>query len=297
MDVQASIHYDEATTAEVSKKRKRDAEDDHEGPEQKKVYIENGTLGIEALHRDVGSPYRLASTPYPRQEIDLTVDLFKVYSLEEIAASVARGGENPVKMGKTYKKHMRTMKLSGKFDAVKKRENDGLFDMLIIPDEEWKAKEIQGKDLRAGLGAAARSSLPQAMSMLKGRIPKDLWDPAALALNEPTVNVAAAARHAAGSHGKTFGQGANLAAAAARQTKTAMEQARPQRSNKKRSYTEETYAGYSESYTEGAFNDDDGASRQGDEDRQQRRKKQSTEYGRIQSAMQRASYGSSTVGA
>lgn len=62
MDVQASIHYDEATTAEVSKKRKRDAEDDHEGPEQKKVYIENGTLGIEALHRDVGSPYRLAST-------------------------------------------------------------------------------------------------------------------------------------------------------------------------------------------------------------------------------------------
>lgn len=47
--------------AETSNKRKRESDDDG-GPEQKKVHIENGTPGIEALHRDVGPPYRLAST-------------------------------------------------------------------------------------------------------------------------------------------------------------------------------------------------------------------------------------------
>jgi len=49
-----------------SNKRKRETDDDG-GQEQKKVQIENGTPGIEALHRDVGPPYRLSSarkTPF-----------------------------------------------------------------------------------------------------------------------------------------------------------------------------------------------------------------------------------------
>lgn len=51
----------EANPTEMSNKRKRETDDDGD-QEQKKVHIESGTPGIEALHRDVGPPYRLAST-------------------------------------------------------------------------------------------------------------------------------------------------------------------------------------------------------------------------------------------
>lgn len=294
MDMQTSS-YDEATT-EASNKRKRDTLEDHEGPEQKKVHIENGTLGIEALHRDVGPLYRLSSTPYPKAPVDHTIDLFKVYSLEDIAKDVARGGDNPVKMGKTYKKHMRTMGLSGKFDAVKKEDDEmGLFDMLKIPEDEWNEAETLGKDLHAGLSTTARSNLAQAMSMSKGRIPKELWDTSLLALPEPSAPVAA--RQAAGLNRKALGHGSNLTAAPPRQTKAAAEPARPQRKTKKRSYTDETFEGY-EGYTEGVYEEtvDDGAFRPGDEDRQKRRKKDSNSY-HFQPTMRHASFGPGTVGA
>lgn len=287
--------FDESSTnpIEVSNKRKREAGDDG-GQEQKKVHIENGTPDIEALHRDVGPPYRLASAPYPKALVDLTVDLFKVYSLEDIAKDVARGGENPKKMGKTYKKHMRLMKLSGKFDAVKKRDDEvGLFDMLQMPDEEWDQSQTLGKNLQNGLGAAARSNLAQAMTMSKGRIPKDRWDPSVLALAEPVAPTAAAAKSASvtGTNQKIPLQRPNVAANQSRLPKTAAEQARPQRNIKKRTYTDDGFEGYGEGYADDVT--DDGGFRSGDE---KRRKKDTSGY-HFSPTMRHAGYGPGTVGA
>lgn len=207
----------------------------------------------------------------------MTIDLFKVYSLENIAQDVARGGPNPKKMGKTYKKHMRVMELSGKFDAVKKREDEvGLFDMLQMPDEEWSHTQTLGKNLQSGLGTVPRSNLAQAMSMSKGRIPKNCWDPSVLALTDTAAPVAATGKLAStiGLNKKGPGQSTSVAATAPplRTSKNATEQPRPQRNIKKRTYTDDGFEGYGEGYADDNMADD-GAFRPGDEDRQQRRKK------------------------
>lgn len=245
--------------------------------------------------------------------VDLTIDLFKVYSLETIAEDVARRGPNPKKMGKTYKKHMRVMALSGKFDAVKKREDEmGLFGMLQMPDEEWSHTQTLGKNLQNGLGTAARSNLVQAMSMSKGRLPKDCWDPSVLALSDPVAPVAAASKSASTIVPNRRIPGATTATAPpVRQVKTAAEQLRPQRNIKKRTYTDDGFEGYGEGYADDNMADD-GAFRPGDEDRQQQRKKvgkdpwvdpacmtnylQDSRYTHFPT-LQHSSYGPGTVGA
>lgn len=205
--------------------------------------------------------------------MDLTVDLFKLYSLEGIANSVARGGENPRKMGKTYKKQMRTSGLSGKFDAVKKQDNElGLFDMLQVPDEEWDRK-MQGIKPKDRFDEAVKSNMAQAMTMSKGRIPKDQWDPTALALSDPPAPVVAATKPGVNNQ-RIPAQGPPLASAQSRMPKVPAEKARPQRNKGKRGYKDEDFKGYGDGYADDTA--DDPSFRPGDEETTQRRKKVGT---------------------
>ncbi|KAH8821847.1 Rox3 mediator complex subunit-domain-containing protein [Xylogone sp. PMI_703] len=232
---------------ESSNKRKRDFED-HGDREQKKVHIEAGRLGIEDLHMDVGEKYLLCRTrhevvrPHPSQ------DLFQLYGLGPIAASVARllpnGQKNVIR--KTYKGYMKNLGLSGQFDAVKKdlEDPDTLFAMTVAPDEEWEVHNRRGREIEKGMAELASNSLGRAMTMAKGVVPKELW-------NSSVLGELAAQDHTSIVKQATSKLPTAASAPAVREPINARtEIPRPKRNIKKRTYGDSSFEGYGEGYVD-----------------------------------------------
>ncbi|KAI2641732.1 Rox3-domain-containing protein [Hypomontagnella submonticulosa] len=179
----ADMSHDSTMTDSYTNKRKYPFDDtgDHE---QKKVHLENRRVGIENLHLDVGEKYLLCSTPYPVSYPCLSDDLFEMFGLTGIAAEVARTKPNGEKnaLRKTYKGQIKTLGLSGHFDAVKKEPDapDGLRFMAGMPEDVWFSREVNGKEIESGLSQSCQKHLERAVTMAKGPIPKAIWDSSVL---------------------------------------------------------------------------------------------------------------------
>ena len=121
---------------------------------------------------------------HPQKQPDLSRDLFELYSLNPIAAKVARVLPNGEKNGlrKTYKGQIKELGISGKFDvAVHDEESPGgLLAMMREPEHEWTVNQRMGKEIERGLPQNVRAALPAAMTMAKGIIPKAMWDSSVL---------------------------------------------------------------------------------------------------------------------
>ncbi|KAE9375009.1 Rox3-domain-containing protein [Stipitochalara longipes BDJ] len=289
-DIALEIVHDE-----VSNKRKRDVGDTGDR-DQKKVHVEDSRASIDDLHLDVGEKYLLCRTPHPARLPDLKQDLYALYTLEDLAKSVARtnpDGSKAVKLRKTYKNHIKEHGVSGAFDSVKKEMDapDTLMAMMLAPEEEWDAQYTRGKEVGKGLPENVMASMGKAFTMAKGIIPKTTWNASVLGeLNVPAQTESKVLQNGS----KTpIPQNPSIARTAK------SDAARPKRSVKKRTYGDSSYEGYGEGYVdddaqETGYSTGDGEDRGGS----RKRPKKTTQSHSFQNPpMRQNSYGPGMVGA
>ncbi|KAI1761303.1 Rox3-domain-containing protein [Hypoxylon sp. FL1150] len=267
----ADMSHDSTIADPYSHKRKYHFDDagDHE---QKKVHLEDRRVGIENLHLDVGEKYLLCSTPYTASWPSLSDDLFELFGLTGIAADVARTKPNGEKnaLRKTYKGQIKTLGLSGHFDAVKKEIDDpeGLLALTGMPDDVWYSREVSGKDIEKGLSSNHQAQLHRAATMVKGTIPKSVWDSSVLGDLAPgsiTKKPDQATRQTAPSTPAASAPGVTP-----KPNKPLTPQIdRARRLGKKRSYQDSSFEGYGEGY-----DDDTGGYSTADADDRVKRRKQ-----------------------
>jgi len=192
-------------------------------------------------------------------------DLFERYSLNPIAAKVARvlpsGEKNSLR--KTYKGKIKELGISGKFDVTVHDEETpgGLLAMMREPEHEWTVNQRLGKEIERGLPQNVRGALPAAMTMAKGATPKQMWDSSVLGeLDIPEKKAAAQVPSKPISVGM---QRTSSQQSAARLTKQDM--ARPKRAVKKRGYDESSFEGYGEGYVDDDMVDAGYSTGEGDE--------------------------------
>lgn len=174
--------------------------------------------------------------------------MYALYTLEDLAKSVARtnpDGSKAVKLRKTYKNHIKEHGVSGAFDSVKKEMDapDTLMAMMLAPEEEWDAQFTRGKEVSKGLPENVMASMGKAFTMARGIIPKTSWNSAVLGeLNAPAQ---AESLKAMQNGSKTpIPQNPNIARTAKADV------ARPRRSAQKRTYGDSSYEGYGEGYVD-----------------------------------------------
>lgn len=294
MALDLSIHNDD-----ISNKRKREMEDTG-NREQKKVHVEERKLCIEDLHLDVGKIYQLCRTPHPQKQPDLSRDLFELYSLNPIAAKVARVLPNGEKNGlrKTYKGKIKELGISGKFDvAVHDEESPGgLLAMMREPEHEWTVNQRMGKEIERGLPQNVRAALPAAMTMAKGIIPKAMWDSSVLGeLDIPEKKAAAQvpSRLLPGGMQRTSSQ---QPASIPRST-SKQDLARPKRAIKKRGYDESSFEGYGEGFVDDDMLDAGYSTGEGDDRGGSKRRKKTSLNQNQYGPSRHGSYGPGMVGA
>lgn len=264
-------------------KRKRLAEDsgDHA---HKKMHLDTPPLGIEDIHIDVGEKYLLCSRPVVQPRYSTSEDLFEMFGLNDLAAKMAREKPNGEKnaLRKSFKSQVKELAIDGAYDTKKDERQDddpeGFFAMLSLPEDVWYAHNVKGKEIQDGLSDHVLAGLPKAMTMSKGKVRKEHWDPYILGslespaqLVDSTPNPPTSARPSelntpSGSTPSTLAR-----PKASNQALTpGHDPARPRRNIKKRSYGDTSYEGYGEGFPD----DDAGGYSTGDgENGTKRRKK------------------------
>ncbi|KAI0023592.1 Rox3-domain-containing protein [Xylariomycetidae sp. FL0641] len=239
--------------------------------EQKKVHIEDPRkIGIADLHLDVGEKYLLCSTPYSLPSVNLSEDLYEKYGLTGIAAEVARVKPNGEKnaLRKTYKGQIKTLGLSGHFDVVKK-EPSTLMGLVCVAEEDWHNRVVAGRDIDRGFSQATQASLTKATTMARGHIPKEAWDSSVLGDLAPGNLSKKGLQDPTGRAGTTPGTPIGSAAGAVGKSVKVLPQVdRARRINKKRSYQDSSFEGYSD-----AYGDEDGGGYSTGEDRSSKLKR------------------------
>jgi hypothetical protein len=227
----------------------------------------------------------LTSTAHLPSKPSLSQDLFALYNLDAIAATVARelpdGSKH--KLRKTYKGKIKDLGLHGKFDVSVRQDDapDSFMAMLRAPEEEWNHLNRAGKEIERGLGNNLLAMLPSATTMAKGNIPKGLWDGSVLGEMEvgeskkgTPVPTSAPAKSTPTPNSK--GLGGSVPPAQQQQIRAQkVDAARPKRSIKKRTYDDSTFEGYGEGYVDDEMEAGGYSTGDGDErgQSQKRRKK------------------------
>ena len=190
-----------------------------------------------------------AVIPQP-QHPPLTANLFSLYGLQPLVATVARQdpvtGEKINRLRKSYEGHLKTMGLSGKNKAVKHEPAKGmsLKELTTWPEEEWQNQKVAGKDVHQGLPAEIVAKLDKAMQMQPGPVPNnehwegELGHEKIRPLDPKVSKIAQKAPAAVKSNGQVNGTSANA------------EAIRPKRTGRKRRYDEHSFEGYGEGFVD-----------------------------------------------
>lgn len=234
---------------------------------------------------------------HPPKLPSLSDDLFQLYGLESVAASVARFLPDGKKNGlrKTYKGKIKDLGINGKFDVSVQDEDapGGLMMMMREPELEWNVSKVAGGlDLRQYHGKRMREDakgwpMPQtpetvlrkALTFNPGIIPRGLWDDSAIRLDGDKDKTGAQKSGSYVGSQKTsssFGalSGGNLGSlSSGYRPPKAQELARPKRAIKKRGYDESSFEGYGEGFVDDEMGDGGYSTGDGDERGGKRRKK------------------------
>ena len=194
----------------------------------------------------------VASIP---QTLPLTQNLISLFGLQPLAATVARTdpvtGEKINKMRKSYEGQLKTLGLAGRNRSVKHDPEGklmGLRDLTLWPEEEWQNQKVGSKDIQKGLPSGIEAKLEKAMEMQPGLLPNhNEWENLLGNDNPKTVEATKASKFPSKPLPKVNGQ--------ANGNTVNVETVRPQRTNKKRSYGDASFEGYT-GYAEGIEDDD-----------------------------------------
>lgn len=233
-------------------KRKRESGDVGAQDREKRVHIDDGIPSMQAIHEDVGEKYLLLKRTWKPAQPVLSADLFELYGLSGLAGEVARvlpdGTKNA--MRKTYKGQIKKLGLTGHFDAIKKEPNDpeGFLSLIDCPPQEWEVLFVNGKEISNGLRPEVQRALPKATTMARGPISKDKWDSSVLADFAGDRGVRGSSSAKATAPGTPLHPASGGVPRLKGQGLGASDAARPRRAGKKRSYGDNSYEGYGDSF-------------------------------------------------
>ncbi|SPO00722.1 related to Mediator of RNA polymerase II transcription subunit 19 [Cephalotrichum gorgonifer] len=276
---------------------------------QKKMHLDTPSLGIEDIHLDVGEKYLLCSRPIVRPRYSTSEDLFEVFDLTGLAAKMAREKPNGEKnaLRKSFKSQVKELAIDGAYDTKKDERSDddpdGFFAMLNLPEDVWYVHNVKGKEIQDGFSDQTLASLPKAITMLKGKVRKEHWDPYILgSLESPALLVDSSSNPA----NSTKPSELNTPAAstpstlvrpkASNQTLVpGHDPARPRRNIKKRSYGDSSFEGYGDGFVD----DDAGgySTGEGDDRTGAKRRKKNPSVSQSFPPIRQQSYGPGMVGA
>ena len=182
-----------------------------------------------------------------------------MFDLSSLAAEVARERPNGEKnaLRKTYKGHIKRLGVTGHFDVQKKKDGapSDFLSLLQVPDLEWHAFQVKGREIGDGLSGETLSALGRAMTMSKGPVNRSVWDTSVLGELAPS----GADPSKTTSSTKPTAPGTPLASTPGGMVRSktqglpGQDPARPKRNIKKRAYGDSSFEGYGE-----GFPDDDG---------------------------------------
>ncbi|KAH4897791.1 hypothetical protein HBH74_189940 [Parastagonospora nodorum] len=203
------------------------------------------------------------SRPHPSQ------NLFRLYSLEALARSVARTdpvtGEKINKLRKSYEGHIKQMQIAGKPKA-QKMENV-FMEPLCYPAQEWNLLKVQGKEIEKALNPTQTALDPEFGSLLDGAFagiapgPLPAADTTRYRTYIGTDDAVKPKPQDGPPHRPTP---YTSAAPTPGNSASGRGVSRPERQGSKRHYTDAAFQGYGEGY-----NDDFGADSTGGEDNAQ----------------------------
>lgn len=208
----------------------------------------------------------LRCVAHPRVSPDFTRDWFADYSLEEIALSVAREKPNGEKQSirKTYKGHMKTLGVAGRFDADRKETDapDTLMMMMQKPPEHWQQEMGASAQGVLEFSTSTLSDLSKATAMARGPLRKDQWDASVLGEIGKSITAipATIATPRLGEHASKIPLASSHLA---RAMKT--DAIRAKRNIRKRSYADSSFEGYGETFGDEYIDDGDFSNADGDE--------------------------------
>jgi hypothetical protein len=240
---------------------------DHDRQGQLEFSARGGLKAAEGVSG--GQLFKVARSTCEVSKPHSSQNLFRLYSLESLARSVARTdpvtGEKINKLRKSYEGHIKSMQIAGKPKAQKM---EGVFSIpLSAPPEEWNLLMVQGKEAQKALNPAETALdagfgnlLDSALSgMTSGQLPAadanryrtyigtdEVIKPKAQ--DGPPHRLTPHASAAPTPGNSAMGRGVT----------------RPERSGSKRHYTDASFPGYGEGY-----NDEFGADSTGGEDNAQ----------------------------
>jgi hypothetical protein len=191
-------------------------------------------------------------------------NLFELYGLNSLAASVARTdpntGEKINKLRKSYEGHIKAMQIAGKAKAVKL---DGVFsELLAFPDDEYQNQKVHGKEMpralnveKTGLNTDFDALLTKAFTgMAPGPLPPQETQRYRAYLGTDEMTKTKAGPEIVPNRGLPPRPNTPLhgnSSAASRAT-------RPERAGSKRAYTDVSFQGYGEGFTDDGFADSTG---------------------------------------
>jgi hypothetical protein len=240
---------------------------DHDRQGQLEFSARGGLKAAEGVSG--GQLFKVAKSTCETSKPHSSQNLFRLYSLESLARSVARTdpvtGEKINKLRKSYEGHIKSMQIAGKPKAQKM---EGVFSIpLGFPAEPWNQLKVEGKEIEKALNPAQTALdagfgnlLDNALSgMTTGQLPAA--DANRYRTYIGTDDVIKPKAQDGPPHRLT-----PHASAAPTPGNSAMSRGvtRPERSGSKRHYTDASFPGYGEGY-----NDEFGADSTGGEDNAQ----------------------------
>ncbi|KAF2267019.1 Rox3-domain-containing protein [Lojkania enalia] len=198
--------------------------------------------------------FRLCQSTHEVSRPHGSQNLFELYSLNDLAKSVARTdpvtGEKINKLRKSYEGHIKNMQIAGKPKAVKM---EGKFTgLLSVPEEDYRAQRVSGKEIEKALDSSGSGLSPAFDSLLNSAFAGMAPGPLPQAESQryrAYLGTDEASKSKAGvevlnpvrsvptpTSTGSLSQGSRVA--------------RPERTGSKRSYNESSFAGYGEGFTD-----------------------------------------------
>lgn len=206
-----------------------------------------------------------AALAYTPTGPDPRLDLVSLYGLGPVAASVARTdpvtGEKINRLRKSYEGKIKLLGLSGRNKPVKRDPNarGGLRELMMWPEEEWYNQKVYGKEIKVAEPDSTLYKMQmRAMKFEPGPLPNNEYWEDVLGYEKP-------GKSSMGDPGRKQSPPYPAYPPMARQpgkangtpkaTTPIPAVSRPQRTGKKRSYTDDSFVGYAEAF--GGEDDDD----------------------------------------
>ncbi|KKY23888.1 putative rox3 family protein [Phaeomoniella chlamydospora] len=205
-------------------------------------------ITLEQIQRDMGEAFLLCRSKLHQSRPNPSEHLLSRYGLGPIVATVARAdpktGEKINKLRKSYEGQIKNFGLSGR-NKPDKRDDKPLLAMMDWPEQEWEIQKVASKKI--DFTDDFKSKLQKAMKMEPGSVRNQgEWDnimgherplrPTMPSETKPDSFAASTPRTSI--NGTTSTQ----------QKAQTSEINRPRRAGKKRSYNDESFAGYGEGY-------------------------------------------------